>query len=378
MFGFIVLLSAETYGQDQEANDKKATRKEEKERKVREGRTMFTPLAGPAYTPELGGVIAATAMISYKTNRFDSLIQRSSSPITFGASTTGAVFFSNINTTFWLKDKLRIYSDFWGKDMPDNYWGVGYDDATNVEQGDSTTAYTRSWLWFNPRFLYQFKKYNFVGLNIDLNYTSASDVNPVMEADETYQRYKDKPFNSGLGLIFQYDSRDVPVNAWEGYYLNMSYTLFRDLFGSQNNYDIFLIDFRTYQNIGKRKGSTLALQLKTRLGRGDVPWGDMSQLGTPFDLRGYYWGRYRDESLVFGIVEYRRTFMKSDGQLSKSGMVWWVGTGSIGEAPEDFRNWVPNAGIGYRFEVQPRMNLRIDIGVGRESAGFYFNFNEAF
>ena len=64
--------------------------------------------------------------------------------------------------------------------------------------------------------------------------------------------------------------------------------------------------------------------------------------------------------------------------MSKHGVVAWLGVGSIGTDPSEFKNWLPNAGLGYRFEVQPRMNVRVDIGFGREVAGFYFNFNEAF
>ena len=64
--------------------------------------------------------------------------------------------------------------------------------------------------------------------------------------------------------------------------------------------------------------------------------------------------------------------------MSKHGVVAWLGVGSIGTDPSEFKNWLPNAGLGYRFEVQPRMNVRVDIGFGRETSGFYFNFNEAF
>ena len=71
-------------------------------------------------------------------------------------------------------------------------------------------------------------------------------------------------------------------------------------------------------------------------------------------------------------------FMKASGEISKHGMVAWLGTGTIGPDPGQFDRWIPNIGFGYRFEVQPRMNLRIDIGIGRETSGFYFNFNEAF
>jgi hypothetical protein len=41
-------------------------------------------------------------------------------------------------------------------------------------------------------------------------------------------------------------------------------------------------------------------------------------------------------------------------------------------------NFLPNFGLGYRLEVQPRMNVRLDFGFGRDNFGFYFNFTEAF
>ena len=123
---------------------------------------------------------------------------------------------------------------------------------------------------------------------------------------------------------------------------------------------------------------SVAFQARGRFTTGDVPYGEMSQLGTPFDLRGYRWGQYRHESMLFFIGEYRHMFSKSDGSLSKSGFVGWVGTGTLDETVTEFDKWLPNFGLGYRFEVQPRMNLRVDFGFGKESTGFYFNFNEAF
>ena len=82
--------------------------------------------------------------------------------------------------------------------------------------------------------------------------------------------------------------------------------------------------------------------------------------------------------MIFFLGEYRHMFEKSSGGLSKHGMVAWMGRGSIATDPSGFENWLRNFGFGYRFEVQPRMNLRVDIGIGKETSGFYFNFNEAF
>ncbi len=41
-------------------------------------------------------------------------------------------------------------------------------------------------------------------------------------------------------------------------------------------------------------------------------------------------------------------------------------------------HWLPSAGVGYRFEFKPRMNVRLDFGVGRNSTGVYFQVGESF
>ena len=376
-----VLLLSVTYtvfAQKPTKEERKARKDSIKADKLEKGKLMITPLAGPAYTPELGGVLAATGMISFKTNPHDTLIQRSTTPVAVGITTTGAYFFNSIVNTYWLNDKLRIPGDFWFKNMPDNYWGVGYDAGRNTEEGDSTTAYVRSWYWINPRPMWQFAKNHFAGLNIDFNYPGAKDVSPGMAADSYYQQFGDKNFNGGLGFIYQYDSRDIPVNAWKGFYLNASATFYGCYLGGDNDYQVYQLDVRKYFNLFNRQGSTLASQLKWRASTGDVPYGELSQPGTPFDLRGYTWGQYRAQDMIFAIVEYRYMFMKKDQTLSKSGVVGWVGGGTLGEKMDEYEGFLANLGVGYRFEVQPRMNLRIDFGWGVETFGFYFNFNEAF
>ncbi len=32
--------------------------------------------------------------------------------------------------------------------------------------------------------------------------------------------------------------------------------------------------------------------------------------------------------------------------------------------------WLPSAGVGYRFEFKPRVNVRLDYGIGNGSSGF--------
>ncbi len=360
--------------------EKKTEKAAAKQYKIDHGKFMISPLIAPAYTPELGGLLAVGGLTSFKNNPDDTLTQRSAFPFTFALSTTGAVVFNGFLTSFWMEDKIRINGQFWYKNMPDNYWGVGYDNGSTTPTSDTTTAFDRQWFQINPQFLYQLQGYLYAGVNLDINYTKGTDAAILVENDPYYQQYNDKPFNSGLGLILQYDSRDVPVNAWKGLFANAAYTYYGSYLGGDNEYSILDIDVRHYQNTG-RKGSTFATQLRGRFGFGDVPYGEMSQLGTPFDLRGYTWGQYRDESMIFLLAEYRHQFTKSDGSFSKSGAVAWVGGGSIfgvDNTEETNNKGLPNFGVGYRLELQPRMNLRFDLGFGRETMGIYVNFNEAF
>jgi outer membrane protein assembly factor BamA len=360
------------------SDEKKAERKAKKQKKTEEGRWMILPLAGPAYTPELEFTLAGGVMTSFKTKKTDSLIQRSSMPIMLGVSSTGAYFFGTKLTSFWLQDKLRIYGDFNFKDMPDNYWGVGYDEGRYTVKSDSTTGYKRTWWQIYPRFLWQFKKHNFTGLVIDLNYTKGTEPSEGVQGDPYYQEYNEKPLNTGVGLIYQFDSRDVPVNAYRGFFAELSATYYFTGMGGQNNYQIYVVDLRKYWTLNQKEGRTLAVQARGRFGQGGVPYGEMSQLGTPWDLRGYTWGRYRNNTLILGIAEYRHMFYKKDGERGPHGFVAWLGAGTIGEDATQFEKYLPNFGFGYRLEVQPRMNLRIDFGFGTETFGFYFNFNEAF
>jgi hypothetical protein len=342
------------------------------------------PFISPTYSPEMGVLFNTGALVTFRSDPEIEELPRSTIPFVMGVSTTGAIRTSARATTFWLQDLLRINVELWAKIMPDHYWGVGYEAGRNIERGELTTAYERRAWKHNPSFLGRIVPDLYGGLNLDFNRTNARDVSPGMAADPAFQLYGPDNYNAGAGLILQYDSRDVPVSAYCGTFVSGSATFFGPHLGGDNGYQIYDIDYRQYRTLG-RSGRCLAWQLRTRIGTGSVPWAEMSQLGTPRDLRGYDWGRYRHNSMVFGIVEYRHRFRRRKPtpnafgeNESRHGAVVWVGTGSIGADVSDFIHWLPNAGLGYRFEVLPRLNLRVDLGFGIESIGFYVEFNEAF
>jgi len=350
--------------------------------KIERGRSTITPFAAPSYSPETSFMLTAGGLYTFKISPHDKLLSRSTIPFSVGYSINGSLNVSIRANIYGLSDKLRFTAEYWNKNMPDNYWGVGYDKGFNTPESDSTTGYQRNWKQLKFKIAYMVAQDLFVGINYDKNSTKASDVNPVMAADSNFMLHGPEVYNNGFGLVLRYDSRDFPENAYEGLLIEFSGTNYGKVRDDNSVFQVYEFDYRQYEQI-KRKGSTLAWQVKARSTHEDVPWTEFSMVGTPFDLRGYTWGRYRDYSSVFVISEYRHMLgRKSPNSRGDNygpfGFAVWAGAGSVAESIGELTNWLPNAGIGLRFEVVKRMNLRVDYGVGKNSKGFYFSFNEAF
>ncbi|HVJ17280.1 MAG TPA: BamA/TamA family outer membrane protein [Polyangiaceae bacterium] len=339
----------------------------------------LTPVIAPAYTPELELFVSAGGMVSWKN---DPRSPRSSFPASIGYSTTGAVVYSGFLKSYWFADRLRLDLDSWYKDMPDDYFGVGYDEGKNTPLGDDTTAYHRNWWQLKMTVLNRIFGSLFLGLMLDGNHTVASDMNPKMAADPHVVADGPDNLNFGAGPAIRYDSRDFPQNAYSGTFLQLTYLTYVSYFGNHLGYRILDIDYRHYITV-PRRGSTLTWTLRWRRGLGEVPWAELSVLGSSTDLRGYRAGRYREQTVGYAIVEHRYMFSKGENpdgsvKLSRHGVVGWVGAGVLGEGLIVPDGWLPNAGVGYRFEVQERLNARFDFGVGRESQGVYFAFTESY
>jgi len=340
--------------------------------------TWFTPIAAPAYTPELGLLLMAGGMLSF---RADADSPRSSLPFSFGWGTVGAIVYSSLLRMHFDRDRFRFDLDIWAKEMNDHYFGVGFDAGRNTELGEAT-QYHRFWWQVRPILLRRVQGNWFLGLTVDANQTRASELSPRMAADPAVIADGSNNLNFGVGPTLRFDSRDVPQNAYRGVYLQARFVPYLTAFGNHSGYRVMDLDYRHYVSIG-RPGSTLTWNAYTRGAFGEAPWSELGQLGSPFDLRGYRWGRYREKVIVYGIVEYRYVFSAGrlpDGSpdLTRHGAVAWVGLGTLGSDYTHLHGVLPNVGVGYRFAVQGRLNARLDFGVGRDSNAFYFSFNEAY
>ena len=344
----------------------------------------WSVLGGPSYTPEASFGVGGAVLASFRMNKQDTISQRSFLPAGLNLSINGTIVVAGAGTFFFNENRFRIYMNYGYRNEPSHYYGKGFEKAETIERGDSTTRFHRSYFQLYPRFVWEVRPHFYLGGLFDLNYTKVSDVNPVMEKDPYFQQFKRKYFNVGIGGLIQYDTRDDVATPTRGMLLGANFKLFGKYLGGAYNYEIIELEYRQFKNIFRPR-STLAWIAKSQIGLGDVPFTELPTFGSPFDLRGYYMGKYRDKSMAYGIVEYRHMFgspakYKSGNFWAKCGFVAWVGTGTIGETPFDWNKWKLNFGAGLRFQMQPGKNFRLDIGKepGQPGMQVYMNMTEAF
>jgi len=344
---------------------------------------MFTPYVAPTYTPELALLFTAGGLMSFKLQKNNPIADRSSIPFSFGYSTNGSISITVLPYIYGKTDKMRFLTLLFYRDMPDNYWGVGYDAGNRTASPDDKTSYHRRWFSAEGKVVHRINSKLFVGITYDFNNTQATNLNSYMETDEYVQKFGNDATNFGLGLAFDVDTRDNVQNPYKGHLLSLSFVNYNKLIkiADSNKFLKATLDARQYFNLGDRK--VWAFQFKTQYGDGEIPWMDMPQIGTQFDLRGYQWGRFRDKIATFGITEYRHMFSSDRMPSLKKyvnhlGFVVWSGIGNVTSRYADMRDFLPNLGAGLRVEIQPRMNLRVDYGVAKDRRSLYVAFSEAF
>lgn len=349
----------------------------------------YNILGGPSYTPDFGFLIGGSALMTFRTNPNDTTLQRSVLPIAVALMFEGGLNLSTKPQLFFKDDRFRIFGVFAYKNTIENYYGIGYSTNKDYPRGEETSEYRYSGIQINPWFLFRLGKSNFfAGPQIDFNYDKITSPAKGMINDPLYLTSGGTEngcttISSGLGFLLTYDTRDVPANAYKGIYLDFRGVMYNKILGGDNNFYRLEIDYRQYKTLGNRK--VLAWTVQTKNVFGDAPLVKYTLSGTPYDLRGYYMGQYRDKSSHLIMAEYRQMFNTDKSNwikrvISHIGYTAWAGCGFMGPNPGKVEGVLPNMGIGLRIEVQPRMNVRLDLGrntVNKQNL-FYFNMTEAF
>lgn len=175
----------------------------------------------------------------------------------------------------------------------------------------------------------------------------------------------------GVGIHLDFDSRDMPTNAFKGRYLELKAITSYVSESDAEDYQSYHARFRSYHPL--RDNLVLAWELNGCSRSGQAPLWDTCRLG----LRGFPATDYLGKQSLFGQAELRWRIYK------RWGMVGFVGAGRMNEALGKYGEdeTIPSYGLGIRFMVMEsqRINMRVDYARSdRGNSAWYLSVTEAF
>jgi len=217
------------------------------------------------------------------------------------------------------------------------------------------------------------------GLEVD--YQRLSSVEFVPNRNEL----TDLPFGSegstnvGIGAGLLYDNRHNVLNVRDGFFTELAFLNYHNAWGSDNSFTSVISDTRLYRSVNKR--DVLAFQLLGQFNIGTAPFNQLALLGGESMMRGYYYGRFRDNNQVAFQAEYR--MLPLPWSFTKRwGAAFFAGTGSVFNDARALssKNFVWSAGTGLRFLLFPKKDIytRVDLAFTNEGTGVYIFIGEAF
>ncbi|MHA2796633.1 BamA/TamA family outer membrane protein [Vibrio harveyi] len=322
-------------------------------------------LPGPFVNPEQGFGIGVAAVGLYTPYDWQKGDPYSTVTVTSYGSTSGSYGLGLNNRTYLKNDKVRLLGEAWISHTPGYYWGIGSQAAENE---NNKVQYEGQRLQLSPKIAVEVAPNTYAKLG--WQWQSFSKVDGV-DGDILPSEVTDAT-SSGVLVGMEYDTRDFEPNPMRGQFLDIKWIANRDSLGSDEDYDNLVANYRVYQQWSDT--TIIAMEVYSQSIFGDAPWFDYAQLGDDQRMRGYYQGQYRDKHQLSTQVEIRHTI------AGRHGVVGWLGAGNIAPTYHDLfkSSWLPTVGVGYRFAFKARINVRVDLGVGKDSTGFYFQINEAF
>lgn len=177
------------------------------------------------------------------------------------------------------------------------------------------------------------------------------------------------------GFQLNYDSRDNIFSAQKGWLVESSVT------ASDNkvlgNYTFVNYVLNVNQYLAVKENTTFAWNVCGDFFTGDPPFNAMAYLGGPFNMRGFYSGRYRDRQAISSQAEIRWRI------IPWFSVVGFLSSGTVANEISGMRfdQMLYTAGTGFRLTLneKSRMGVRVDYAYTNKGYGnFYVGVGEAF
>lgn len=264
---------------------------------------------------------------------------------------------------YYLKGELRMRS------FPDKFYGIG--NNTKLEDKE---VYSYRLVTFKFLCLKQVIPNLFAGFDYHFTKEFNFKIEPDRKLATGNITGNTGGTGSALGLVTIFDKRDNVMNPYKGQYAELSSYFYRTAIGGSFNFTAINAEYRKYFKIKEKH--IIALQAKSRVSFGSVPFLEMSQVGNDDILRSYPRNRFRDKNLLATQLEYRFPL------FWRFGMTTFAGAGDVFNRFQDlninYLKYTLGAGLRFLMNTAERLNVRIDYGYGSEGGYFYIGFTEAF
>jgi surface antigen Omp85-like protein len=336
---------------------------------VRHIEYAYYPMA--FYTPETQFALGAGGLL-YTRLGFEKDLQPSKLQLSSYYTTNNQYSFSAMPTLYFggtaktISDSKFIYSKEISK-----FYGVG-NSTPEIENPEYEIGLFR----FYTELGYETSLLKKLHIGFIYEFTS----NKILDKRENTILINDEVFGanggntSGLGLLLIVDHRDNIFFPTQNGFFKARLIFMGSDCGSDYTYNRLVVDFRRYYDLGF--SNIIAAQIYYDGTFGDVPFFRLPALGGSQRMRGYFLGRYRDESFLTWQIEYRKIIWR------RIGAVAFFGMGDVAKHFNQFdiTKFKYSYGVGLRFvfDELEKLNLRVDLGFGKNTAGIYFSLEEAF
>jgi outer membrane protein assembly factor BamA len=359
----------------------KDSRKENAERTKQHIQVGVFPAIGYTLQTGFAAVVSANAVIYKKHHSAkDSTSLPSIIASSLSYSQKEQIILPLQATLYFNNNKIILVSDWRYLKYPTYTYGLGMNTTPQ-----DTTKLDYQYFKFHTTLLFQVHPGVFIGAGYILDYFwDIEEKHPKPGNITDFQKYgfDSTSFSSGISLNLLRDTRDNPINAYQGSFLNLAIIPRFQFLGSNANWTSLLLEYRTYIRFPANTNNILALWSYNWLTLSGTPpylmlpstgWDKTFNTG-----RGYIQGRFRSNNMLDAEAEYRI-------QLSRNGLFGMVVFTNF-ESFSEINTWqfgspAPAGGLGLRVKLNKysRTNIAIDYGWGRQgSKGFFVNLGEAF
>lgn len=317
------------------------------------------PVPAFGFSPETKTYIGAVTLLTFDFYE-DSLTRISNAKLEFNYTWNRQYIMETEWNYFLNKEKWFTRGRFHYSWYPDYYYGIG-----SLPFESNKILYNSNRIILEANVLKRIGGKFFLGPNIRyLNYYNVSYTGNLQYSE------LNNGATIGFSITLLKDTRNNLLTPEKGYYLNLNagYNF------SDKDYTETNLDFRFYKTLFDK--ITWANRLIGEFTFGNPPFYDYSFLGGDKYVRGYNYGRYRDNHLTSLQTEIRFPVFWRIGMAGFGGLSNLFGNNNF-----TILNSRPNAGMGLRFTIDKhdKTNLRLDYAVGNDkNSGFYISFGESF